>query len=154
MITFLQGENIFFQDAKTLVCPVNTVGVMGNGLACAFKNRYPGLYDAYQKACKMGVFQKDGYFVFEEKYGKQILCFPTKRHWSKDSQLRWIESGLKKLAETYKENDITSIAIPPIGCGKGNLEWQQVKPLIIQYLAGTDMDVRVLEPGGYSNGSW
>jgi O-acetyl-ADP-ribose deacetylase (regulator of RNase III) len=147
MITFHQDENIFFSKAKALVCPVNTVGVMGNGLAAAFRNRYGGLYDAYKKACNTGVFEKDGYFVFTEKYGTKIVCFPTKRYWGHDSQLKWIKEGLKKLAETYKEHDLTSIAIPAIGCGKGGLEWDEVRPLITEYLGETEMEVIVLEPG-------
>ena len=155
MITFIQGQNVFFSDAKTIVCPVNTVGVMGNGLARAFRDRYPGLYDAYKKACANGVFQKQGYFVFKDPdFKTQILCFPTKRHWKNDSQLRWIRDGLAKLANTYKDHNITSIIFPPIGCGKGNLSWVDVKPLLIEELAMTDMDIRVIEPGGYNSGVW
>lgn len=149
MITFLQGHNIFFSDAKTLVCPVNTVGVMGNGLARAFRDRIPGLYDAYQKACRNGIFQKEGYFLYETQYGKKILCFPTKRHWKKDSHIRYIKEGLQKLVETYKERGITSIVFPPVGCGKGNLVWEEVKPILIEYLTDTDMEVTVIEPNGY-----
>lgn len=146
MITFHQGHNIFYSDTETIVCPVNTVGVMGNGLACAFKNRFPGLYDAYVKACRAGVFHTKGYFVFETQFKKKILCFPTKRHWRHDSQIEWIRRNLEKLAKTYKEDGITSITFPPIGCGKGNLPWSAVKPVLIECLAKTDMDVRVCEP--------
>ncbi len=155
MITFIQGHNIFYSDAKTIVCPVNTVGVMGNGLARAFRDRYPGLYDAYKRACASGVFQKQGYFVFKDPdFKTQVLCFPTKRHWKQDSQLRWIRTALKKLADTYKEHNITSIVFPPIGCGKGNLTWDEVKPVIIDELTKTDMEIEVCEPGGYNDGSW
>jgi hypothetical protein len=84
MITCHENQNIFFSEADTLVCPVNTRGVMGNGLALAFRNRYSGLYDAYRRACQLNVFEKEGYFIFTEKYGKKILCFPTKRHWVRD----------------------------------------------------------------------
>lgn len=146
MITFVQGHNIFYSDTETIVCPVNTVGVMGNGLACAFRLRYKGLYDAYAKACKEGVFHSKGYFVYETLLKKKILCFPTKRHWHHDSQIEWIRKNLNKLAETYKEEGITDITFPAIGSGKGNLPWAQVKPVIIECLAGTDMEITVIEP--------
>lgn len=146
MISFLQNEDIFKSDKQTLICPVNTVGVMGNGLALAFKNRVPGLFRAYQKACKDGEFRRRGMFLFTAADGTRVLCFPTKKHWSMPSKTHWISEVLKILVATYKEHGITSLAVPPIGCGKGGLDWvTEVRPLIEQHLGQLPISIAVYE---------
>lgn len=122
--------NILTSSAQTLVCPVNTVGVMGNGLALYFKLKFPEMFEAYRYACAANHFKRKGVFVYDVSPEKKILCFPTKRHWRYNSRIEWIDRGLEVIAEQYQDYGITSLAIPPIGCGKGKLEWEQVYNLI------------------------
>lgn len=146
MIEFEEVADIFESGAQTLVCPVNTMGVMGAGLALVFKIRFPGLLKAYKKACRDGVFQKEGIFVYDYSPTRKILCFPTKRHWAHPSKLIWIDQGLRVIAKDFGKYGITSLAIPAIGCGKGQLKWEDVSPLIDQYLDPLDLKVGVYLP--------
>lgn len=130
--------------AQTLVAPVNTIGVMGNGLALALKLRYAGLYPAYAAACRKKVFDSDGLFMWEYLPDRKILCLPTKRHFKHPSKEEWIELALKTLAQDWERLGITSLAIPQIGCGKGELEWDAVRPLIYRYLDPLALEVSIL----------
>lgn len=148
MIKFLKGD-LLQSDAQALVNTVNTVGVMGKGIALQFKNQYPHNYKIYKDACKKGELKvgevlvvKDG-DIMNEKY---IINFPTKEHWRSPSQLSYIQEGLKALNKAIVENNITSIALPPLGCGNGGLDWNVVKPMIIDALGEVEIDVIVYEP--------
>jgi O-acetyl-ADP-ribose deacetylase (regulator of RNase III) len=138
--------NILQTEAQTLVCPVNTVGVMGNGLALYFKLNYPDLFVAYQKACAMGWFARKGIFVYTVSPTRKILCLPTKRHWKYKSRIEWIDKALYIVARDYEEYGITSLAVPAIGCGKGQLEWEDVHNLIRGHLNTIDISVTVYLP--------
>lgn len=148
MITFLQGD-LLRSDADALVNTVNTVGVMGKGIALQFKNQFPKNYKVYKEACKTGALRpgqmlvvKDG-DLLREKY---IVNFPTKEHWKAPSKLEYIEKGLPALKEAIIQHQIKSIAIPPLGCGSGGLDWNVVKPMIIDKLSDLDIDILVYEP--------
>jgi O-acetyl-ADP-ribose deacetylase (regulator of RNase III) len=134
MIKDIEVRDIFTSPAQTLVCPVNTVGTMGKGLAKTFKLRYPGLEKLYQQGCYNHVFSTKGLLSVGVGEGKRVLCFPTKHHWRNPSRLPWIDLGLKKLAEHYEQLKIESIAFPMIGCGEGKLLWTDVFPLIMEWL--------------------
>jgi O-acetyl-ADP-ribose deacetylase (regulator of RNase III) len=138
--------NILEAYVQTLVCPVNTVGVMGKGLALQFKQRWPELLKAYREACQKHTFKHQGYFVYDSDDHYKIFCMPTKRHWREKSQLAWVEDGICALASDYEKLGITSIAIPAVGCGEGKLSWDNVRPIIWQYLDRLDIDVLVFEP--------
>ena len=132
MIEFTTG-NIFESDAEALVNAVNCVGVMGRGIALQFKNKYPENFKAYQQACKQEVLKPGKMFVFET--GQLVLPrwsinFPTKRHWRGKSRIEDIESGLIDLVKVIQENNIRSIAIPPLGAGLGGLDWNEVRTRI------------------------
>jgi len=148
MITFLQGD-LLRSDADALVNTVNTVGVMGKGIALQFKNQFPKNYKVYKEACKTGALRpgqmlvvKDG-DLLREKY---IVNFPTKEHWKAPSKIEYIEKGLPALKEAIIQHQIKSIAIPPLGCGSGGLDWNVVKPMIIDQLSDLDIDILVYEP--------
>ncbi len=130
---------------------MNTVGVMGKGIALQFKERYPDNYRAYHKACKNGEIQIGKMFVFREadlqQGEKTIINFPTKKEWYKKSQYNYIEEGLKDLVKTIREHDIESIAIPPLGCGNGGLKWGKIKELMEKYLTvPDDVNIIIYEP--------
>ncbi len=134
-------NNIFSVPAQTLVCPVNRVGVMGNGLALYFAMRYPTLKPAYQAACKTDIFDLQGFFLFDDPSGIKILCFPSKRNWKNPSALEDIEQGLIDIKERYQSLGITSLAMPLIGCGKGGLDPWDVIPLIELHLSKLSIPV-------------
>jgi len=150
MIKYVTG-NIFESDAEALVNTVNTVGVMGKGIALGFKKRYPENFKIYADACKRNEFEIGMLLVTETQdlNGKKIIInFPTKRHWRNPSEYEYIEEGAKELVKIIKEKDIKSIAIPPLGAGNGGLNWSQVRSILSKYLLPLrdDCDFIIYEP--------
>lgn len=141
MIKYVSGD-IFDSPAQVLVNPVNTVGVMGKGLAVQFKQRYPAMYEAYREACDKGLLTI-GKLMLHHAEDHSILLFPTKAHWREPSRMEYLEAGLEKFVQTYEEKRIASIAFPMLGCGYGGLDWNGVKPLMERYLAQLPIDVYV-----------
>lgn len=139
-------DNILDSDARALINTVNTVGVMGAGLALQIKRLYPGVYELYRIDCKRGLVQTGQMHVVPIIGNRYIINFPTKRHWKNTSQLTWIEDGLVDLRRVIADFDIESIAIPPLGCGLGGLNWDDVRPLIEHALAGSGVDVEMYQP--------
>ncbi|BCG58085.1 type II toxin-antitoxin system antitoxin DNA ADP-ribosyl glycohydrolase DarG [Paenibacillus sp. URB8-2] len=132
MIEYKKG-NLLEAEAEALINTVNCVGVMGKGIALQFKQAFPGNFKEYAKACKNNLVMPGKMFVVPTGYmlnPKYIINFPTKRHWKEKSKIEDIKSGLIDFIDTIKENGIKSVAVPPLGCGNGGLDWNQVKPLI------------------------
>jgi O-acetyl-ADP-ribose deacetylase (regulator of RNase III) len=132
MIEYKKG-NLLESDAEALVNTVNCVGVMGKGIALQFKQAFPDNFKEYEKACKNNLVMPGKMFVFRtgSMFNPQyIINFPTKRHWKGKSRIEDIESGLIDFVEKIREYGIKSVAIPPLGCGNGGLDWNQVQPLI------------------------
>ena len=142
--------NLLEAETQALVNTVNTVGVMGKGIALQFKERFPVNLKIYRNACKQGDMQIGKMLVVKEQTlngEKIIINFPTKTEWYKKSQYSYIEEGLKDLKNVIKQFGIKSIAIPPLGCGNGGLKWDKVKILIDKYLMDlTDVDIIIYEP--------
>lgn len=146
MVTFRHG-NLFDSETQTLVNAVNCVGVMGKGIAAAFKKRYPAMFKDYAARCKRGEVQLGKPYPFLDPSGIVIPNFPTKAHWRNASRLADIEDGLDPFAAHYMEWGIRSIAFPALGCGAGGLDWAEVKPLMMAKLGGLDLAVEIYEPG-------
>lgn len=146
MIELTEG-NLLQSPAEALVNTVNTQGVMGKGIALQFKRAFPKMNAAYEDACKAGEVQLGKMHVVDlgglVGGPRWIINFPTKGHWRARSRLGDIESGLKDLTNTVRRLGIRSIAVPPLGCGHGGLDWRQVRPLIEAAFADLP-DVRVL----------
>lgn len=142
--------NLLDADVEALVNTVNTVGVMGKGLALQFKRRFPLNFEVYTMACSRGEVQVGCMLVVETAGSpgpRFIINFPTKRHWRDPSRLEYVRAGLSALVSEIKTRDIRSIAIPPLGCGNGGLAWSEVKPLIDQAMAELPgVRVLVFEP--------
>lgn len=149
MIKFTTGD-MMASSAEALVNTVNTVGVMGKGIALQFKEAFPANFAVYAKACKEGELVPGKLLVTKEKNadGKEkiIINFPTKKHWRYPSKYEYIESGLKALADVIRNHNIKSIAIPPLGCGNGGLQWSVVKKMIEDALNDIDTEIIVYEP--------
>lgn len=149
MITFTQG-NLLEADVDALVNTVNTVGVMGKGVALMFKEAFPQNFEAYEAACKDGNVQLGHMFVTERQQlmrPKWIINFPTKAHWRYPSRIEWIEAGLKDLVRVITENGIRSVAVPPLGSGNGGLDWRAVRSRIEAALGSLpSVEVIVYEP--------
>ncbi|QHG88174.1 macro domain-containing protein [Xanthomonas sp. NCPPB 1638] len=148
MITFTQG-NLLQARVEALVNTVNTVGVMGKGIALMFKERFNENFLRYAAACKAKEVQIGKMFVTatsELDGPRWIINFPTKQHWRGDSRIEWITDGLQDLRLFLIENKVESIAIPPLGAGNGGLDWADVRPLIEEALAGLDTNILVFEP--------
>lgn len=141
MITYVKGD-IFSSPAKIIVNTVNTVGVMGKGIALEFKNRYPDMFQTYKNICQEGKLDI-GMLYLWKKSEKWVMLFPTKKHWRNPSKLEYIESGLKKFADNWDRLGTDSIAFPRLGCGNGGLDWNVVKPLMEKYLQDIPMQVYV-----------
>ena len=132
MVTYTQG-NLLEADVDAVVNTVNTVGIMGKGIALMFKEQFPRNFEAYVCACGAGEVRIGKMFVTENKklFGPRwIINFPTKTHWRVKTKIEWVEDGLKDLIRVIHERNINSIAIPPLGCGNGGLDWSDVRPRI------------------------
>lgn len=149
MITVTEG-NLLEADAEALVNTVNTVGVMGKGVALMFKEAFPENFKAYESACRAKQVRLGEMFVTEREDllgPKWIVNFPTKAHWKYPSQIKWIQEGLTDLVRVIQEKNIRSIAIPPLGSGNGGLNWTEVRPLIEKALGSLEgVNVIVYEP--------
>lgn len=149
MIRFTQG-NLLEAPVEAVVNTVNTVGVMGKGIALMFKERFPENTKAYETACKAGNVRVGSMFVtpgVELDGPRWIINFPTKENWRNPTKLEWVESGLVALKREIREKGIRSIAIPPLGCGNGGLDWNVVRPLVEEALKALDgVEVVVYEP--------
>lgn len=149
MIKYTKGD-LLSTNAEALVNTVNTVGVMGKGIALQFKEKYPNNFSQYYTACKKGEMEPGKLLVVKEstlEENKIIINFPTKTEWFKKSQYNYVEDGLKALIKTINDYNIKEIAIPPLGCGNGGLKWDKVKELIEKYLGALpNTTVYVFEP--------
>lgn len=149
MMKYITG-NLLEADTQALVNTVNTVGVMGKGIALQFKERFPDNFRVYADACKKGEMKIGKMLVVKEStiYGEKIIVnFPTKMEWFKKSQYTYVEEGLKDLVSVITSYNIHSIAIPPLGCGNGGLKWDKVKKMMEDYLAPLpDVEIQVFEP--------
>jgi O-acetyl-ADP-ribose deacetylase (regulator of RNase III) len=149
MIHYTEG-NLLESTAEALVNTVNTIGVMGKGIALQFKNAFPENYKIYLKACKDNTFRIGDLLITQAQTttsGKQLIInFPTKTDWRKPSEYSYIEKGLQSLVYEIETRKISSIALPPLGAGNGGLDWSRVKSLIEQYLGGISCEVWVYQP--------
>jgi O-acetyl-ADP-ribose deacetylase (regulator of RNase III) len=151
-IMTLQGDLLKQHDVDAIVNTVNCVGIMGKGIALQFKKKWPANFKAYADACKAGLVKPGHLFIYHAGAlvtPKYIINFPTKDHWRGSSRIEFIQDGLVDLVKQIQALGITSIAIPPLGCGNGGLEWQKVKPLIEQaFTAIPEVTVYLFEPSG------
>lgn len=135
MIEILDGD-LFKSDCNVYVNTVNTVGVMGKGIALEFKKRYPKNFELYHKACKNGYVRIGSMYITENTgfVPVYIFNFPTKRHWREPSRLSFIDMGMRDLVHCIKTFNVESIAIPALGCTNGGLKWSDVKPVVLKHL--------------------
>ncbi|MBD2137201.1 DUF4433 domain-containing protein [Anabaena sp. FACHB-1237] len=157
-VSLVEGD-MFFSRMQTLTISVNCVGVMGKGLASTAKYRFPDMYVHYEDLCKKKILQmgkpqlhkressifnqlaEDTTSLPYENGETWFLLFPTKQHWKNHADIQGIETGLKWIQDNYKQQGIKSLAMPALGCGLGNLQWQDVGPLMCKFLK--DLDIRV-----------
>lgn len=155
MISCMKNTDIFKLNSDAIIVPVNTVGIMGAGLAKVFREKYPEAFDRYRQFCKTDLSKLDEFRYFPQ-YHKWVYYFVTKHHWKNPSKLEYVEESLIKMRDwldTYILGDTGKpfvIAVPKVGCGLGGLNWEkQVKPLINKYLSkykdDSVIDIRILE---------
>lgn len=149
MIRYRTG-NLLDSGAEAVVNTVNTVGIMGKGIALMFKERFPSNFRDYATAAKRGEVRTGRMFVTHNAAftgPRWIINFPTKEHWRGKTRIEWITRGLEDLHRVIREKAIRSIAVPPLGCGQGGLRWSQVKPVIEEALRDlTDVEIMIYEP--------
>ena len=142
--------NILESNTEVIINPVNTVGVMGKGLALQFKQKFPANYKIYKEACKNKTIDIGKSLLVDEsnlERKKFIINFPTKKHWNNPSKIEYIEEGLKDLVRIIENNNFESMAIPALGCGLGGLEWENVKLLFEKYLRNLEgIEIVIFEP--------
>ena len=147
MVKVLVGD-LFSSPMQTWVNTVNCVGVMGKGIALVFKQQFPDMYRDYAERCKRNEVRLGRPYLFRRLYTPWILNFPTKDHWRSVSRLADLEEGLRYLYEHYKDWEITSLAVPPLGCGHGGLDWRIVGPTLYRHLSRFDIPVELYAPHG------
>ncbi len=146
----LKTGNLLKSDAEALVNTVNTVGVMGKGIALQFKTLFPYNYKVYRKACREGKLEIGQMLAVKDQSVLNgdclVINFPTKTHWRSPSKYEYIDKGLIALRKLIIESKIQSIAIPPLGCGNGGLQWSIVKTKIVEHLSDLEARVILYEP--------
>lgn len=137
---YFHRTSLMTSQAQTLVNTVNTVGVMGKGIAAEFKARYPKMFDEYKLICQRGEFEPGAIWLWK---GDQtwVLNFATKKHWRSPSKIEWIQHGLMEFRRDYQKLGIREIAFPRLGCGNGGLDWAEVRPLMVKHLQ--DLPIKV-----------
>lgn len=141
MLTYLRTD-LFSSPAQTLVNTVNTEGVMGKGVAKTFKKLYPDMFRAYAEHCRRGELRVGSLMLWRSPE-KWVLNFPTKTTWRQPARLEYIEAGLRRFVELYEDLGLTSVSFPALGCGNGNLDWRDVKPLMEHHLTNVQIPVYV-----------
>lgn len=162
-LTLVDGD-MFFSRMQTLTISVNTVGIMGKGLASRAKYFFPDLYVHYQDLCRKRFLQMGKPFLYKRESSLDyqladepqtlrnanletwFLLFPTKNHWRDRADIQGIEKGLQWLQDNYKKHGIKSLAVPALGCGLGQLDWREVGPLLVKYLSTLDIPVQIYLP--------
>jgi len=147
MVKVLIGD-IFESGAQTLVNTVNTVGVMGKGVALGFRKRFPEMYEDYVRRCEKREVQLGRPYLYRRLVPPHVINFPTKDHWRSVSRIDDIIKGLEYLAAHIAEWGVTSLAVPPLGCGEGQLEWRVVGPTLYRHLADLRTLVELYAPFG------
>src|SRR5713101_4076116 len=147
MIKVLIGD-IFESKAQTLVNTVNTVGVMGKGVALGFRKRFPEMYEDYVRRCERREVQLRQPYLYRRLIPPHVINFPTKDHWRSVSKLDDIVSGLTYLERHIPVWGVTSLAVPPLGCGEGQLEWRVVGPTLYRHLSALGISVELYAPFG------
>lgn len=146
-VTPLVGD-LFESEAQTLVNTVNTVGVMGKGIALEFKRRFPAMFREYEVMTERGAVRLGEPYLWKQMIPPWVLNFPTKEHWRSSARLSDIVGGLRYLEQNYRDWGITSLAVPPLGCGEGGLEWRVVGPTLYQHLSRLEIPVELYAPFG------
>ncbi len=141
-------DDIFKSEAQTLVNTVNCVGIMGKGIALQFKKRFPGMFKDYVNRCKEGKVKLGEPYLYKRLTPPWILNFPTKDHWRSVSRIDDVVRGLEYLSQHYKQWGITSLAVPPLGCGQGGLLWKAMGSILYKYLSQLDIPVQLYAPYG------
>jgi O-acetyl-ADP-ribose deacetylase (regulator of RNase III) len=144
MIRYLDSD-LFASPAQTLVNPVNTVGVMGAGLARVFRDRYPEMFREYQALCRAGRLSIGALHLWRGP-DRWVLNLPTKTSWKLPSTLSHVEAGLRRFRRDYEALGITSVAFPALGCGCGSLSWEAVRPVLDAHLGDLPIPVDVHRP--------
>ena len=149
MVRVLVGD-MFHSDAQTLVNTVNCVGVMGKGVALQFKKRFPEMHADYVERCRLRRVRLGYPYLYRSLTPPWVLNFPTKDHWRSVTKLQDIVDGLEYLEQHYLEWGIASLAVPPLGCGEGQLEWRVVGPTLYEHLRHLELPVELYAPYGTS----
>lgn len=144
-VIIVQGD-LFASPMQTLVNPVNCMGVMGAGLALAFKERFPAMYADYRRRCLAHQLHLGAPYLYPLPTLPWVLNFPTKHHWRNRSHLDDILQGMDYLASHYAAWGITSLALPALGCGRGGLDWDVVGPLLLARCAAFAIPIEVYAP--------
>ncbi len=162
-LSLIDGD-MFFSQMQTLTISVNTVGIMGKGLASRAKYQFPDMYVAYQDVCREKRLTMGRPYLYKREASldedladepetlpnpnsnKWFLLFPTKEHWKQGSDAKGIEEGLQWVVENYKSEGIQSIALPALGCGLGGLNWKDIGPMMCRYLSKLDIQVAIYLP--------
>ena len=143
MTVTVRPGDLFRSDAQTLVNTVNTVGVMGKGIALEFKKRFPEMYVDYVQRCQANQVRAGEPYLYRRLTPPWIINFPTKEHWRSVARLSDIVLGLEYLEAHCKEWEVTSLAVPALGCGLGQLEWRVVGPILYRHLSTLEIPVEL-----------
>ena len=142
---FIHNKDILNSTCQTIINPINCVGVMGAGLALSIKKKYPLINKDYKEKCKKKQVKMCIPYVYKINEKKQILLFPTKRHWKDKSKKCDIDYGIRYMIENKNKLNISSLAVCGLGCGLGGLDLNEIKPIVMK-LDELNIDIEVYLP--------
>ena len=145
-LVFVENSNLFWTDMQTIAITVNLVGAMGKGIAKRAALQWPFVLPLYRNDIATKQLDKGRLRVYDITAYRKMLAFPTKYDWRDDSDKGLIEANLQALRDTYRDLGITSLALPMLGCGNGNLDWKEIRPLIQRYLGDLPINIEVYGP--------
>lgn len=130
MVTYIEFGDIFnLQNIPNYAHGCNCAGAMGKGIALQFRDKFPEMYVEYKKMCKEGRFVLGDIYAYNYGIGT-IFNLATQVTWRTKADIKAIEDALVKMLNYADENRIHEIALPKIGAGLGDLNWNDVKSII------------------------
>jgi O-acetyl-ADP-ribose deacetylase (regulator of RNase III) len=143
-VTFTEGDMFAREGLRAWGHGCNCAGAMGAGIAVAFKQRFPRMFEEYRARCADARFGLGDVFVWSE--GElTVYNLGTQEHWRKKTQLPALAKAVAKMVSLAEKGGVAKIGLPRIGAGLGGLDWPKVRAVLEQAGSATRVELVVFE---------